>query len=229
MLTKLDIKDRLSTYNPDSINGDVYTARSLLGALAPPELKVLSNEGLDQHFGISGSTGNNLGIKNRLVPASVLIPIIIRDCDLTVLFTRRSHTLNDHAGQISFPGGKVEVFDNNRVSTALREAKEEVGLNNETVEVLGCLGPYITGTNFEVTPVVGFVSPAPAIFTINKEEVAEIFELPLNYALDLSNYEKVLNTDNRGRRGYYVIQYEQHRIWGATAAMLMNLSEVLQV
>jgi 8-oxo-dGTP pyrophosphatase MutT (NUDIX family) len=161
-----------------------------------------------------------------LRPAAVLVPVVRRDAGLTVLFTRRTDHLYDHAGQISFPGGRSEAQDESSAATALRETFEEIGLPRSLVEVLGPLSEYTTVTGYRVTPVVGLVSPPPA-FKLDPFEVAEAFEVPLAFVLDSRNHQR--NTlQYQGRtRHYYAIPYEQHYIWGATAGMLMNLCAFL--
>jgi len=156
-----------------------------------------------------------------LRPAAVLVPIVKRGDGLTVLFTRRTDHLYDHAGQISFPGGRSEARDESPAATALRETFEEIGLPRSHVEVLGSLPEYTTVTGYHVTPVVGLVSPPPA-FTLDAFEVAETFEVPLTFFLDPENHQR--NTlQYQGRtRHYYAMPYEQRYIWGATAGMLMN-------
>ncbi len=157
----------------------------------------------------------------ELRPAAVLVPLVRRDSGLTILFTRRTDHLYDHAGQISFPGGRSEARDESPVATALRETFEEIGLPHSHVEVLGLLQKYTTVTGYEVTPVVGLVSPPPE-FSLDAFEVAEAFEVPLTFFLDPVNHQR--NTlQYQGRtRHYYAMPYEQRYIWGATAGMLMN-------
>ena len=157
----------------------------------------------------------------ELRPAAVLVPLVRRDAGLTVLFTRRTDHLHDHAGQISLPGGRCEAHDESPVATALRETYEEIGLQHTLVEVLGALPEYTTVTGYHVTPVVGLVSPPP-VFDLDAFEVAEVFEVPLAFLLDPGNHQR--NTlQYQGRtRHYYAMPYEQRYIWGATAGMLMN-------
>ena len=156
-----------------------------------------------------------------LRPAAVLVPVMRRDDGLTILFTQRTDHLYDHAGQISFPGGRSEAHDESPAATALRETFEEIGLPHSNVEVLGFLPEYTTVTGYHVTPVVGLVSP-PAAFALDAFEVAEAFEVPLSFFLDPENHQR--NTlQYQGRtRHYYAMPYERRYIWGATAGMLMN-------
>jgi len=158
----------------------------------------------------------------ELRPAAVLVPVLRREAGLTILLTQRTDHLYDHAGQISFPGGRSEARDESPAATALRETFEEIGLPHSLVEVLGALPEYTTVTGYRVTPVVGLVSPPPA-FKLDAFEVAEAFEVPLTFFLDPANHQR--NTlQYQGRtRHYYAMPYEQRYIWGATAGMLMNL------
>ena len=161
-----------------------------------------------------------------LIKAAVLVPLIDRPGGLTVLLTQRTPHLAAHAGQISFPGGSIEPIDRDPAAAALREAEEEVGLPPDHVEVVGRLDTYITGTGFEITPVVGLVR-APAALRPDPYEVAEAFEVPLAFILAPANHQRE-TSELRGRmRTYFVLPYEHRRIWGATAAMLVNLAEVL--
>ena len=123
----------------------------------------------------------------QLVPAAVLVPIILRDPDPTVLFTQRSAALRHHAGQISFPGGRLEAADLNPIDAALREAREEVGLEPQFVSVIGYLPDHIIGSGFRVTPVVAFVRPGFSLVT-DAREVEETFEVPLNFLFDPANF-----------------------------------------
>ncbi len=158
-------------------------------------------------------------------PAAVLVPVVARS-ELTVLLTERTAHLATHAGQIAFPGGKVEPDDPDPVHTALREAEEEIGLARTHVEPLGFLDGYRTGTGFLVTPVVAIVQPE---FTLHLDpgEVASAFEVPLAFLMDPANH-KHHSREWRGRqRHYYAMPFGDHYIWGATAGMLRNLQERL--
>jgi 8-oxo-dGTP pyrophosphatase MutT (NUDIX family) len=157
----------------------------------------------------------------ELRPAAVLVPVIRRDAGLTVLLTRRTDHLYDHAGQISFPGGRSEAHDDSPAATALRETYEEIGLPHSLVEVLGELPKYTTVTGYSVIPVVGLVEP-PAAFRLDAFEVAEAFEVPLAFFLDPGNHQRNTLQFQGRTRHYYAMPYEQRYIWGATAGMLMN-------
>jgi len=160
-------------------------------------------------------------------PAAVLVPIINRAGALTVLFTRRTDHLQDHAGQISFPGGRMEPADASPGDTALRETSEEIGLAPERVEILGRLTDYTTVTGYRVTPVVGLVTP-PLELKLDDFEVAEAFEVPLAHLLDPANHQRNLVRYEGRERHYYAMPYGRYYIWGATAGMLMNLFAFLR-
>ena len=162
-------------------------------------------------------------------PASVLIPIVVRDHGLTILLTQRAANLHHHAGQISFPGGRVEESDGNPVETALREAQEEVGLEREHVSILGTLPDYKTGTGYQVTPVVSLVQP-PFHLQADPGEVASIFEVPLAFLMDGRNHQRraYVLPDGSGQRIFYAMPYQKHFIWGATAGMLRNLFHMIR-
>lgn len=158
----------------------------------------------------------------ELTPAAVLVPLVVRSRELTVILTQRTAHLKDHAGQISFPGGRAEPEDHHPTATALRETEEEIGLSRKYVDVAGCLDNYETGTGFIVIPVVGFVDPDFSL-TLDAFEVAEVFEVPLAFFLDLSNRQILEREVGERRRRYYAYQYKTRFIWGATAGMLDNL------
>jgi 8-oxo-dGTP pyrophosphatase MutT (NUDIX family) len=161
-----------------------------------------------------------------LRPAAVLFPIVERSVP-SALFTRRTDDLPSHAGQICFPGGKYHPGDQTLIRTALREVEEEIGLSPSDVEVAGYLDSYETqNTGFTILPVVGFLL-ADYRLTIDPREVAEVFEAPLPYILDPKN--QALKSLERGgvMRQFYAIEFNGHTIWGATAAMIVNLSERL--
>jgi 8-oxo-dGTP pyrophosphatase MutT (NUDIX family) len=155
-------------------------------------------------------------------PAAVLVPVVRREEELTVLFTRRTAHLYDHAGQISFPGGRAEENDSSPRETALRETAEEIGLSPSRVEVLGHLNDYTTVTGYCVTPVVGLVHP-PLDLKLDTFEVAEAFEVPLAFLLDPANHQRNFVRQEGRDRHYYAMPYGPYYIWGATAGMLMNL------
>lgn len=161
-----------------------------------------------------------------LVAAAVLVPVVQRPAGLTVLLTQRTAHLRDHAGQISFPGGRAEDSDASPVVTALREAREEVGLDPSQVEVLGTLAEYCTSTGFIVTPVIGLVSP-PLNLKLDDFEVADVFEPPLEFLLDPANRRRERFTYQGVIREYWAIPWQERYIWGATAGMLVRLSRLL--
>jgi len=163
----------------------------------------------------------------ELMQAAVLVPIVERDEGMTVLLTQRTDHLTAHAGQISFPGGRAELEDVNLEATALRETEEEVGLRSDHIELIGQLDVYVTRTGFEVTPVVGIVTP-PFAIKPDPFEVADVFEVPLSFIVDPVNHQKESRLHKGIERQFYVLPYENRYIWGATAGMLVNLSEVLR-
>ena len=163
---------------------------------------------------------------STLRPAAVLVPVISRGGDLSVLFTRRTDHLYDHAGQISFPGGRAEPHEASPAQTALRETEEEIGLVADRVEVLGSLSQYVTVTGYRVTPVVG-LTRTPLELKPDEFEVAEIFEVPLAVVLDPSNHQRNSVVHLGQQRHYYALPYGRFYIWGATAGMLMNFYSFL--
>ena len=164
-----------------------------------------------------------------LVAASVLVPLVARADELRLLLTQRTAHLNDHAGQISFPGGRVDPEDEDAIATALRETEEEIGLHRRHVEVIGVLPEYVTGTGFRVTPVVALVHP-PFELTADEFEVAEIFEVPMSFLMDGANHQRrsAVLPSRPGRRSFYAMPFGDYFIWGATAAMLRNLYHFLR-
>lgn len=162
----------------------------------------------------------------ELLPAAVLVPITRRS-EPTVLLTRRTDHLPRHAGQVSFPGGRSQEGDVSLVETALRETREETGIEPSFVTILGFLDAYETGTGYAILPVVGILENGFAL-TPDANEVAHVFEVPLAFLLDPANRETTTR-DFQGRaRTFYSFTYEGHYIWGATAAMLVNFGERLK-
>ena len=162
----------------------------------------------------------------ELRPAAVLVPLVERARRLTVLLTQRTEHLSHHAGQISFPGGRVEPCDRGAVDTALRETEEEIGLDRTHIEVVGRLDIYETVTGFSITPVVGIVEDGFSL-RIDGAEVREAFEVPLDFVLDPANHQRHSREYDGARRYYDAMPYRDRYIWGATAGMLVNLSRRL--
>ena len=167
------------------------------------------------------------GREGKATAAAVLIPLVNRPDGLQLLLTQRSADLPDHPGQISFPGGRVEPSDRSHDEAALREAAEEVGLPSPNVTVLGHLAQYETVTGFRVTPVVGWVEP-PFDLVRDPVEVADIFEVPLEFVLDPANQQRHFRMLGTTRRDFWAIPWRERYIWGATAAMLLILDRTLR-
>ncbi len=164
----------------------------------------------------------------KVTRAAVLIPLLLKEEGLSVLLTQRTNHLRDHAGQISFPGGRMDPEDQSPNDTALRESKEEIGLDPERVEIIGHLPQYLTVSGYSVTPVVGLVQ-AQAEYVLDEFEVADVFEVPLSFLLDPANHQVRLWQSEQGGRRFYSMPYEKRFIWGATAGMLRNLYHLLKV
>lgn len=160
-------------------------------------------------------------------PAAVLIPLIAYENELKILLTQRTAHLYDHPGQISFPGGRSDPNDLSAEFTALREAEEEIGLPKNKVEVLGCLPNYLTITGYQVTPIVGLVTPGHT-YQADEFEVADIFEVPLSFLMNPHHHEHRLWQSPDGERRFYAMPYENKFIWGATAGILRNLYHFLR-
>jgi 8-oxo-dGTP pyrophosphatase MutT (NUDIX family) len=163
---------------------------------------------------------------DTLIAAAVLVPLVDRPGGLTVLLTQRTAHLNSHAGQISFPGGRVEPDDASHEAAALRETEEEIGVPADRIEIIGRLDYYVVRSGYRVTPVVAFVNP-PFEIRADPFEVADVFEVPLGFILDRKNHETGTRTHDGVERSFYVLPYEDRYIWGATAGMLVNLTDVL--
>ncbi len=210
------------------IGTDHHLAALHASRLTPDALRRRFGSTQDWQAEITGDSG----VAGRgLAPASVLVPLVQRPEGLNVLLTQRTDHLRDHAGQISFPGGRVEEHDADAVATALREAEEEVGLPRARVDVIGTLPHYTTVTNYVVTPVVALVSP-PFTLQLDGFEVAEAFEVPLDFLMTPAHHHRhEIEFDGR-RRQFLSMPWDgvgldgrprRYFIWGATAAMLRNL------
>ena len=175
-------------------------------------------------------------LEREPIAASVLVPLVERDDGLHVLLTRRTDHLTDHAGQVSFPGGRAESHDADVVDTALREAQEEVGLPRERVQVLGPLNTYSTVSSYVVTPIVGLVQP-PFELALDSFEVAEAFEVPLQFLMTPAHHQRHAAEFEGVKRQFLSMPWQgvdalgqprEYFIWGATAAMLRNLYHFLR-
>ncbi len=159
---------------------------------------------------------------DQVMPAAVLIPVTDRP-EPGVILTQRPETMRRHAGQVAFPGGRIDPEDDGPIAAALREAEEEIALPRGDVTVIGITDRYRTVTGFEVTPVIGVVPP-DLVLTPNAIEVAAVFEVPLAFLLDARNQKRLSRIWEGRERHYYEIMWHDRRIWGATAAMIVNLS-----
>ncbi|NDD49144.1 MAG: CoA pyrophosphatase [Alphaproteobacteria bacterium] len=158
--------------------------------------------------------------------SAVLIPLLRIGQDIQIILTQRSNNLPSHAGQISFPGGKVDTKDQSPVETAYREASEEIGLSRDEIEHLGYLDITTTGTNFMILPVVASISNN-FVPKLNNDEVESLIHLPLNYIADVNNLKTMNKVINGEDRTFFVYEYDNYFIWGATARLLKALSERL--
>ena len=163
----------------------------------------------------------------RVTEAAVLVPLVHRGGRVFVLFTHRTGHLDDHAGQISFPGGRVEAGDASREETALRETEEEIGLGRAGITLLGRLPDYEIPSGFRITPVVGWIEP-PFALKLDSFEVDSVFEAPLEHFLDAANYERREYRFRGRHRHYLAVRFEGRYIWGATAGMLYALCRMLR-
>jgi 8-oxo-dGTP pyrophosphatase MutT (NUDIX family) len=192
-------------------------ADRLARALADPAPDLVLLAGDDRHAALADTPA---------VDAAVLVPVTDR-ADPGVILTRRTDTLRRHPGQVAFPGGRVDPGDVDLVAAALREAEEEIGLPRDRVQIVGMADRYRTVTGFQVTPVIGVVPPGLA-YDKREAEVADIFEVPLSFLLDTANHLEA-SVEWQGReRHFYEILWGEFRIWGATAAMIVNLSRRLR-
>ena len=195
------------------------------GVLTPPSQHLTESDGtsLRHDFELDPELANMDGTYEKRL-AAVLVPIIERDNQASVLFTQRTDDLPTHAGQISFPGGKMDPGDSDAVDTALREASEEIRLDPQYVDPIGFLQDYVTSTGYRIAPLVGVLRDGYSIVP-DHNEVADVFEVPLSFLMNAENHE-IHTREWRGRkRKFYAMPYGERFIWGATAGMLRNLYE----
>jgi len=207
---------------PDSLTADLLRQRFASTVLPDDPLNVSLPPG-----GENWPASLQEQLATTLTPAGVLIPVMQRATELSVLLTQRSADLKHHAGQVSFPGGRMEEHDADVGVTALRETHEEVGIAPRHVSVIGYLGAMATITGYAVTPVVGLVSDR-AELVIDRTEVEYAFEVPLDFVLDESNDRRVERELHGQRFRMVELHYEGQRIWGATAQMLFTFRKYLK-
>lgn len=230
------------SFAPELVPHDpAFTAAEVRGApVSPSELRVPA---IRQRFASPPAWQPELRADVRLFSpdrpprvASVLIPMIVHVDGVCVLLTERTAHLHDHAGQISFPGGRVEEGDADAIATALREAHEEIGLPPANVDVVGTLPEYLTATGYKVTPVIGLIE-RPFLPVLDEFEVSEVFEVPLAFLMDPINHERRIFQLGDTGRTFYAMPYatperaaegRRYFIWGATAAILRNLYQFLR-
>jgi len=182
----------------------------------------------DGGFSDDGESAVQMHAGKALKPAAVLILVINQPDAPAVLFTQRTAHLTDHAGQISFPGGRVEADDRDPEHTALRETEEETGVDASRIEIIGRIPQYTTGTGYLITPIVGWMEP-PVSYRPDPTEVEECFEVPLDFLIDIDNHHLETAMYKGRMRSYYAMPYGRRYIWGATAGMLVTLTRVLAV
>ncbi len=177
-------------------------------------------------FGLITGDQGHRRLAHQRTRAAVLVGVVGRS-EPTVILTQRTAHLRDHAGQISFPGGRMEADDPDPAATALRESQEEIGLTAASCRILGELNPYDTITGYRVFPIVAWVEP-PVSFDPDPFEVEEVFEVPLTFIVDPANHRRDSYRRGEVERRYWVLPYDDRYIWGATAAMLVNLARLLR-
>ncbi len=218
LLTREEIKQRL--VGCEQLSDEYHVDTKLNQQLMQKEQK--EQAALMEYLALKG-----INHKDNFSPAAVMIPLVERQTSAGnqwhILLTQRAAHLKHHPGEISFPGGRQEASDRNLIQTALRECHEEIGINPNGVEILGRLPRQKTISQYHVTPYVAVI-PSDAVFKLDHNEVESLFEIPLHYALDKTNQQQISQQVNGRTFHFYVIQYQQHRIWGATARMLVNLS-----
>ena len=216
MNERADSADRLA------IDDFFDRARQRLTLEVPPALTNPAVEGARGDLDLNPEVWLRAGVK-ATTPAAVLVPIIDRN-EPTVLLTMRTAALASHAGQVAFPGGKIEPADESPVAAALREAHEETGLAPSLIEPIGYLDLYLTFSGFRILPTLACVKPDFTL-TLNPQEVTETFEVPLNFLMTQANHQRKTRDWNGFARDYYAMPYQNRYIWGITAGILRNLYE----
>jgi 8-oxo-dGTP pyrophosphatase MutT (NUDIX family) len=216
------VNERGALLQPAVAESFFSLARSRLTLDVPPALSDPMAQGARGDLDLNPDAWERAGV-SATKPASVLVPIIDRSAP-TVLLTQRTGELASHAGQIAFPGGKIDPADVSPVAAALREAREEVGLSPALIEPIGYLDLYLTFSGFRILPTVARVKPDFTL-TLNPWEVAETFEVPLDFLMNTANHQRKTRDWKGFEREYYAIPFENHYIWGITAGIVRNLYE----
>ncbi|MFZ3358146.1 MAG: CoA pyrophosphatase [Xanthobacteraceae bacterium] len=214
------MNDRGVTLNHPATENFFDRARGRLTLEVPPALSDPSAQGARGDLDLNPEMWVRAGVKATR-PAAVLVPVIDRP-EPTVLLTLRTADLASHAGQVAFPGGKIDPGDKSPVAAALREAGEETGLAPSVIEPIGYLDLYLTFSGFRILPTVARVRPDFTL-VLNPREVVETFEVPLAFVMSPDNHQRKTRDWNGLQRDYYAIPYENHYIWGITAGILRNL------
>jgi 8-oxo-dGTP pyrophosphatase MutT (NUDIX family) len=165
-------------------------------------------------------------VREGLTAAAVLVPVVDRGREASVILTTRTERLRSHSGQIAFPGGRIDPGDPSPEFAALRETEEEIGVGRDSVEVLGRLPDYYAGSGYRIAPVLGLVRP-DYMMTINEDEVADAFEVPLSFLMDPANHRRDSKVWNERERFFYTMPFGERHIWGVTAGIIRTLYERL--
>jgi 8-oxo-dGTP pyrophosphatase MutT (NUDIX family) len=200
--------------------------RARLLDLLRDRLDPVDGDDLPAARGDGDLNGSSSPSGRELRPAAVLAPLILHDGPARLLLTERAAHLNNHGGQISFPGGRIEASDASSSAAALREVEEEIGIGAAHVELIGRFDAYETVTGFQVTPFVGVLKPGFAIRP-DANEVADVFDTPFDFLMDPANHQHQSRVWNGKRRYYYAMPWQDRYIWGATAGMLKALYDRL--
>jgi 8-oxo-dGTP pyrophosphatase MutT (NUDIX family) len=165
-------------------------------------------------------------VRDGLRDAAVLIPVVDRGDEASVILTKRTEKLRSHSGQIAFPGGRIDADDSTPEAAALRETEEEIGLSSEFVDVIGRMPDYVSGSGFRIAPVLGIVKPG-FVLTINEDEVDDAFEVPLSFLMDPANHNRESRIWQEKERFFYTMPFGERYIWGVTAGIIRTLYERL--
>jgi 8-oxo-dGTP pyrophosphatase MutT (NUDIX family) len=214
------VNKRVTSMPPGATDDFFDRARARLTLEVPPALTDLNAEGARGDLDLNPEMWMRAGVK-ATKPAAVLIPVIDR-AEPTVLLTLRTAELASHAGQVAFPGGKIDPTDESPVAAALREAREETGLAPNLIEPIGYLDLYLAFSCFRILPTVARVKPDFTL-SLNPSEVVETFEVPLAFVMSPGNHQRKTRDWNGLQRDYYAIPFENRYIWGITAGILRNL------